>query len=160
MFPRAVHMHDFVVGPQAWATGATGPQSQIMAARVSPVAQTIDLEYVVNPPLPNLASSNSSGVTQKGVTGNFVSIFADGADLYIVLSKTADKVASPSPTAFGTITGSGTYQGVTGACWVVKNGTEMRFVPRYGQDRYMGVAASATGAIRMYMSNPSTGGGM
>lgn len=160
MFPRAVHMDSFVSAPQAWATGATGPMGQVMAARVSPVAQTVNLELVVNPPMPNRATTNTQGVTQKGVLENFITIYADGADLYIVFSRDAAKVASPSPTAFGTITGSGTYQGVTGACWIVKNGESMRLVPRQGQDKYMGVAASATGAIRMYMSNPSTGGGM
>ena len=160
MFPRAVHMHDFVSAPQAWATGATGPQGQVMAARVSPTAQLIDLQLVVNPPLTNRSTTQTQGVTQKGVTENFITVYADGADLYIILSKDAARASNPIGTAFGTLSGSGTYEGVTGTCWLVKNGTEFRFVPRYGQDRYMGVAASATGAIRMYMSNPSTGGGM
>lgn len=160
MFPRAVHMDHFVTPPRAYVAGGTGPAGQVLATLVSPVAQVVNLELVVNPHVPDLSTSNSTGVTQKGVTGNFVEIFADGADLYIIVGASIARVQSPSPTGYGTLTASGTYNGVTGACWKVPNGTSIKFVPQYQQDKYMGVIASATGAMRMAQVNPSSGGGM
>jgi len=157
MFPRAVAADHLVTSPRAWSANVgTGPAGQLLVATVSPVVQYLDLESIVNPPRADYANVQSSKTT-KGVTGNFILIHAETADLYISVGKTVAQISGVTGGAKGTITGSGTYQGATGAGWRIPANTTYKFAPSPGQDRYLGIAASATGTMRLYQANDNTG---
>lgn len=157
--PQNIVRNQFVSPPRAY--GPTGPVGQELVATVSPTAQVVALELVVNPP-PYNWNNERGAAQQKGVTGQYITIFADGCDLGIVFADSIEKVtggAAPDLSKRGTLSGSGTYQGATGVCHRIPSGQSLRVNPCVGVDKYMGVVASATGAMRMYQSNPANMGG-
>lgn len=163
MFPRGVAANNLVTSPRAWnpavgtgPQGGTGPAGQLLVATVSPVAQYLNLELIVNPPRQEAFSLGNSK-TSKGVTGNFIQVHAEGADVYIVVGKTVAEVSGMSGGTRGVIGASGTYVGATGTTWRIPQNTTYKFAPSPGQDVIMGVAASATGTLRLYMANDLTG---
>jgi len=153
-FPVASRKHDFVNPPRNY--GPTGPVGQVLVATVSPTAQYLNLQLVVNPPPFSLANSLQGQIRPNapGLTENFITIYADGFDLGVVVGISADDVSGASLTAKGTITASGTYQGATGVVWRIPSGSQERFLMQPGQDKFLGVVGSVTGTIRLYQSSP------
>jgi len=163
MFPKAVEADHHVSAPRAFRaqpaapTGPIEPMGQVLAVNFSAVAQVVDLEAIANPPFNDL-SSQQYNRTGKGVVGNFITVHAEGQDLYFIVGKTQAQVTGMAATTVGALTASGTYQGATGAAWRVPANTNFKFTPGIGVDRYMQIAASTgTGTMRLYTSNPING---
>jgi len=153
-FPEQSRKHDFVNPPRNY--GPTGPVGQVLVATVSPTAQKINLQVVVNPPPFSLANS-LGGQKPPGATGvvnNYVTIYADGCDLGVVVGVDSDAVSGASLTAKGTISATGSYVGATGTVYRIPSGSKERFLMQVGQDNWLGVVGSVTGTIRLYQSSP------
>jgi hypothetical protein len=160
-WPVASRKHDFVTAPRAYGpTGGTGPAGQVVAALVSPVAQYLNLKLVTNEnrvydaSVDGLAGQNRNG---PGVINNYVTLFADGCDLGIILGPTVASVAdgaAPVLATKGSIGASGVYQSATGVCYRIPSGTKERLLLQPGIDLFLGVVASATGTLRLYQSSP------
>lgn len=166
-FPLAVRQHDYETPPRAYGipspTGLNGPIGQVAVITVSSVSQTINLQTVVNPPNYNAAGADSQGGLgspagqARGAVGHFLTIFADGQDLGIIVGLTSAVVsggAAPDLSKLGTITASGTYQSATGTCYRVKANTSVRYRLQEEKDNYLGIVAAATGTARFYTSSP------
>ena len=160
-WPVASRKHDFVSAPRAYGpTGGTGPAGQVVAATVSSVAQYINLKLVTNEnrvydaSVDGLSGQNRNG---PGVVNNYVTLFADGADLGIILGPTVESVsagAAPVLATKGSIGASGAYQSATGVCYRIPSGSKERLLLQPGIDLFLGVVASATGTLRLYQSSP------
>lgn len=177
-WPVASRKFEFVSPPRAYGpTGGTGPAGQVVAALVSAVPQYLNLQLVTqanrvyDASVDGLAGQNRNG---PGVVNNYVTLYADGCDLGIVLGPTAFSVGGATGAAFsptgvatggvtgalpdlsakGTVTPSGIYNAATGACWRIPSGTKERFLMQPGQDLFLGVVGSATGTLRLYQSSP------
>lgn len=169
-YPKPITASHHVSSPRAFRqqgapagsapTGTVEPAGQVMAFPFSTVAQVIDLEAIGNPPFQN-QSNLAYNTTGKGVVGNFITVHAQGQDLYLSVGATGPQVTGISAATVGAITASGTYQGATGAAWRVPANESLRFIPQPGIDRVMAVVASTgTGTCRIYQSNPSNGGSL
>jgi len=133
-----------------------------LAVTVSPTAQVINLQLLFDQAYNAGFAFTSQQQAQNiggpsGVTGNYVTIYADGSDLGVIVGVSLASVTGsnvPALATVGTLSNSGTYQGATGACHRVPSGKEERWLMQPGYDNFLGVVASATGTLRMYMSSP------
>lgn len=91
---------------------------------------------------------------QNGVTDNYITIFADGADIGIVCAVNQLLANAVSLTAKGSLSSTGGYQGATGVCHRIPSGDERRYYVQQGVDVWLGFIGSATGTMRLYQSNP------
>ena len=159
-YPTEVRKFSFVSPPRAY--GPTGPVGQSIVTQVTPTAKYINLE------LTTLGLKFDSNDTQKcqgagappgqpvGLTGCYVTIYADGADIGIIVGATAASVSSsnaPSLSAVGTVGATGVYAGTTGTCHRIPSGTERRYLMQIGQDNFLGLVGSATGIARIHQSS-------
>ncbi len=112
----------------------------------------------MNPPPYDASNQVQGGNTAPGLTNNYVTIFADGVDLGVIVGLTAASVSgttgAPVLATVGSLSGSGTYQGATGTCYRIKSNTKERFLMQPTTDLFMGIVASATGTARIYQSSP------
>jgi hypothetical protein len=156
-FPQGSRKHDFISAPRAYGpTGGTGAPGQIVAATVSSVAQYLNLTLLTNSDRVYDASVDglSNQIRNGGITNNYVTIFADGCDLGIVVGPSVAAVSAPVLATVGSIGASGSYVQATGACWRIPSGTERRFLLQPGLDQFLGVVGSVTGTLRLYQSSP------
>jgi hypothetical protein len=159
-FPQASRKHDFVSAPRAYGpTGGTGAPGQVVAATVSPSPQYINLQLLTNANRVYDASVDglSNQVRNGGLTNNYITLFADGCDLGIIVGPSVASVASgaaPVLATVGSIGASGVYNAATGACYRIPSGTKERILLQPGLDLFLGVVASATGTLRLYQSSP------
>ena len=163
-WPVSSRKHDFVSAPRAYGpTGGTGAPGQVVAATVSPLPQVINLVLLTNSNRVYDASVDglSNQIRNGGVTNNYVTLFADGCDLGIIVGPSIAAVGGPQATGaapvlatVGALTASGTYSQATGACWRIPSGTKERLLLQPGIDLFLGVVASATGTLRLYQSSP------
>ena len=125
------------------------------AFAVTTTAGALDLRSISNPAT-DLSNVNKS--QRNGAVGQYITIFADGADLGLVFGKTFASVSSanvPALATVGTVDGStGVYTGVVKTCIRVPSGTFYDVNPTT-EDLFMGFVGSTTGVCRVWQSSPS-----
>ena len=141
----------------------TGPRSSGLAlpGSLAVIAVTTGASYI-NLSLLYAGSGNPttpSGSQIQGALNQFISVYADTANVGIVLGVTAAQVSgssAPSLTGAGSVS-SGVYTPVANntECWVIPAGTFVRFSPMLTQDLFMGFVGSTNGYIRIYQSSAS-----
>lgn len=159
--PTEIRKYQFVSPPRAY--GPTGPVGQEIVVGTSPTPHYLDLSKLtyglsystVSPDAAQGAGSPPN--IAEGAIGNYITIYADGADVGIIVGATAASVsggAAPVLSAVGTISGSGTYQGATGTCHRIPAGQERRYHTQLNRDSFLGYVGGASGTMRIYQSNP------
>jgi len=158
-FPKQVRQFQYVTPPRQLSATGVG---QEMAVTVSSTAQVVNLQLLFDQAYNAGFAQTSQQQAQNiggpsGVTGNYITIYADGADLGIIVGVSLAAVTSPNSPALatvGTLSGSGTYQGATGACHRIPSGAERRYLVQAGYDNFLAVVGSVTGTMRLYQSSP------
>lgn len=155
-----VRKFSFVSPPRAY--GPTGPVGQEIVFPVTLSAEVVNLE-IQTFGLKYDASQvqNEQGVGAPtgqaiGLVGSYITIYADGADLGIIIGATIASVsggAAPNLAAKGSLGATGVYTPATGTCHRIPAGQERRYLTQVGQDNFLGVVGSATGACRLYQSS-------
>jgi hypothetical protein len=134
------------------ANGVTGNVAALTVAALTPAF--LDLSTLSKGPVPSVVSSTT--VSQEGSVGAFLTVQADGADLYLVFGPTQASVtttAAPVLLTVGTNT-SGVYGEVLGTALKVPTGTSLRVLIQNSQDRFMGFVGGGAGTMRLYQSSP------
>jgi hypothetical protein len=159
-YPSEVRQYSFISPPRAY--GPTGPVGQEVAFTVSSSARVLALQTTTFGLVYDAGScQNDTGLgappgMPQGLVGSYVTIFADGADLGIIVGQTLASVsggAAPALAAVGTLSATGGYTGATGTCHRIPSGTSERYLTQIGQDNFLGVVASATGTCRVFQSS-------
>jgi hypothetical protein len=119
---------------------------------VSTTPVTINLKVLVQTPYD---ASQEQSSQPAGVLDNYITIFADGADIGIVVGISQLLVGTVSLSAQGTVSATGGYSGATGVCHRIPAGAERRYLMQNSQDNWLGVVGSATGTVRLFQSNPA-----
>jgi hypothetical protein len=132
---------------------------QVLAVSVSSTASYVNLGALFQPAAGGQSGAQtqgSSGVV-VGVLDNYISIYADGAELGVVFGLTAAAVSGANAPALATAGSllAGVYTPpATPACWGIATGTWQRFLAQLTQDLFMGFVASGAGTMRLYQSSP------
>ena len=132
---------------------------EVCVLATSTTAGVIDMR-TVGVALANLSNSNGVAAAEGriGLTGNFCLIFAETADLGLIVGPTLASVTTtnaPNLATAGSVNGSGVYTNVAGTCARVPAGTFVEFCPQSTQDLFLGFVASAAGKIRIYQNSAS-----
>ncbi len=173
-YPLANRQNQNVSPPRAY--GPTGPVGQVVDIPVSATAQYLDLGALTfgliygagdgPPPYSSQGAGatpgSSSGAGGPGVKGYYITIYADGTDIGIILGATAASVSgggAPVMNQTGSVGGTGIYAGATGTCYRIPAGQERRYKLQVGLDNYLGFIGAGTpgvtGTIRIYQSTPT-----
>ena len=138
---RATKQADFITCPQASA-GA-------VVAVVSGVAQSINLSLIGN----QVQVANIQSQQELGVQDHYVSIQAQGANLYVIFGLTQASVTSGNaPVA--TTTGTGTVQTpAPGIAFWIPQGATANFLPRPTVDGWMGFVSDGAGFMRIFQTS-------
>jgi hypothetical protein len=123
---------DFVLCPRA---------SQIAVQAVTTSAAALDLRTVG----PQTAKQDS-GPTAIGATNTYVTLQADGGDVYVAFGATSGAVT-------GIVPATNAVNGASG-CAKVPNGTSINVIPENPADVFVGyVTASGTAQLRVWISS-------
>lgn len=140
-----------VTPPRAYA--ASGGQGQVAAFSVSASATYINLQLGISQGATNLAVSGGSPLTP---TRNYLTVYADTADLGVIFGATAAAVSGGNAPAIATVgtLSAGAYTPGAGTCFLIPKGTSQRFLLMAGVDLFLGVVGSGAGTCRLYQSSP------
>jgi hypothetical protein len=154
-----VRKFSYLSPPRAF--GAAGPPGQVMvipvttaAAYLSLSGSTFGVQYAAGLPQ-NVTGVNAPAGAPQGLMGVYITIFADGADLGIIVGSTAALVSAgnaPVLANAGSVT-AGVYTGTAGTCHRIISGTERRYLTQIGQDIFLGYVGSTTGNMRIFQSS-------
>ena len=117
---------------------------EISNISVSAVAGSIDLTTIG----PQLEPDAKTPQRTKGMPGHYMSIFADGADVYVLFGATQASVTGGNAPVIAT-TGSN----AAGCCVKSPNGQERQIRPAVGIHNWMGYIASGAGTARVWRSS-------
>jgi hypothetical protein len=90
----------------------------------------------------------TQATASTGVQGHFISLQADGEDMYVTFGATQAAVTSANAPVIAT-TGVNT----AGICYLIPKGTTVRFFARAGLDLWIGYIAASTGNLRIWQSS-------
>ncbi|HEY6783598.1 MAG TPA: hypothetical protein VI159_01530 [Gemmatimonadales bacterium] len=134
---EATRQADFITPPRA---------GQITALAVTTVAASASLLTMGNQTA-NQANANTLNI---GLPGHYITLYADGGDVYILFGPDQASVSSgnaPSPTATGA--------NATGACFVIPTGVAMNVRPESNVDQWIGyVTKTGTATLRIAQTSP------
>lgn len=151
MYPLTSRMNQALTPPRK-----NGVAGNAAAITVSAVQSAIDLRSLSG------AATNPQNPTQSdgqknGAVGGFLTVEADGADLFVLFGDTLAAVTGgnkPVAATVGAVNGSGVYTDAAGVAFKIANGTFQRFWLQDQRDYFMGFVGSAAGTMRLYQSSP------
>jgi hypothetical protein len=149
----------FRTGPRASQLAIPGSIA-VLPVTTSASYLNLALLYTQSPgsTLPAGAALNSSfSDQQNGVQGTRVVLYADGADVGIILGALSGDVSganAPVLATQGTLVG-GAYTSAAGTCWRIPAGTTFEFEPVLTQDFFLGFVGSTSGSLRVFQVSGS-----
>lgn len=152
--PLSLRKANFVSPPRV--NGTTG---NVAAITVSAVASSLDLRTLSRGASATQGQYNSAQTQQgfQGAMDQYITILADGADLYVVFGPSQASVTganAPVAATVGSVSGAGAYTDAAGTAWKIPNGQSLRVMPQLNQDAFMGFVGSAAGTMRLFQSSP------
>lgn len=152
--PLALRKANFYSPPRV--NGATG---NVAAITVSAAAGSLDVRSLSCGPSATQGQYNAAQTQQgfQGAMDQYITIFADGADLYVVFGPSQASVTggnAPVVATVGSVSGAGVYTDAAGTAWKIPNGQSLRVLPQLNQDAFMGFVASGAGTMRIFQSSP------
>lgn len=152
--PEGIQVKQYVYVTPPRAHQSPLQVGEVVAFAVSAVAAYLEMDNLLQQPVGTITPAQQ----KKGVLDNFVTIFADAADLGIVFGPSAASVSAgnaPVLATVGTVSGAGAYTAAAGTCFRIPAGQSARFHLQRGVDAFMGYVASAAGTCRLYQSSPA-----
>jgi hypothetical protein len=148
MLPLSAKQNLFVSPPRVAGIG------QILTVATSATAGVVSLAVLFNP-VYNITSAQAN--VTAGVTGNYITIFADTADVGVLFGTTVGSVTGanvPVLATVGTVSGVGVYTPAVGSCYRIPAGQERRYLVQATEDLFLGFVGSTTGVMRLFQSSP------
>ena len=133
--PEASRQADNILAPTA---------GEISNITVSAVAGSVDLTTIG----PQTEPDGNTKRRDPGMSGHYMSIYADGVDVYVLFGKDSASVTGSNAPVIAT-TGSN----AAGCCIKIPNGQERQLRPSVGIHRFMGYIASGNGTMRVWRSS-------
>ena len=156
-YPIANRKNQYYTPPRAYSPTGVGQEVVVPVSAGS--AGYINLQVLVQSSSQVYNATQAQLQQQNGVVGHYITIYADGVDIGIVVGLSAAAVsggAAPNLSTHGTVSPTGAYQGATGVCHRIPAGQERRYLLQDTQDLYMGYigASGPTGSMRIFQSSP------
>jgi hypothetical protein len=154
MMPRAMHQYQYVSPPRQSGIG------QIMTVATSTTASYVELDVLFNPSYSTVSAQTK---VSKGVTDNYISIFADTADLGVIFGTTAASVTdgnAPILSANGSLS-AGIYTPVAAGAGTVTGSTDVTAGSLYGVSATLDgktviITANGTGPTTLTLNGATT----
>lgn len=146
---EATRMSDFITLPRA-------EEGFVAAVTTTADANGVNLTTIGFQQSARDISSSDTKDPIAGVVNHYITIQADGADVYIVAGTTQGQVTganAPSIAANGKGLGGAPPGSAAGICFKIPLNQERSFIPRPGKDIWLGFVGAGTGQIRIFKTS-------
>jgi len=117
---------------------------QLYAVAVSTTPGSVDMSTIG----PTVTNMGASGTSSTGCLNRYVTIFAEGGDLYVVTGPSSASVTGANAPVAAT-----NGKNAAGVAWKIASGTYQSFRFTGGYDNWLGFVASGAGQMRVAPSS-------
>ena len=156
-------LSDWIIPPRAAGAGAAstpakGVLGSPVTVAVSSTAVVIDLTQLAGVPQ-STSLQTTEGSMQRGAVGHYVTLTADGCDIYFITGPTFASVSAANAPLARTVqvpTGTGATVATAQSCQPVAAGMQFPMMPMKDVDQFIAIVTlgAATGFATLVQSSP------